>query len=56
MSLDVSGMVARGKTDRSECILCGSCVDDCRAGAIRYAWTAKAAPEPKTRTGAQSLS
>jgi len=36
MSLDVSDMVRRGRMEDAECILCGSCVDACPKGAIRY--------------------
>jgi ferredoxin-type protein NapH len=36
MSLDVNGMVQKEAMENSECILCGSCVDGCPAGAIRY--------------------
>jgi NAD-dependent dihydropyrimidine dehydrogenase PreA subunit len=38
MSLDVTDMVRRGDMSCSECILCGSCVDSCRARAIRYSF------------------
>jgi len=38
MSLPVSEMVATGTMDHTECILCGTCVDSCPKGAIRYAW------------------
>ncbi len=38
MSLDVRGMVQSGTMQATECILCGQCVDGCKAGAIRYAW------------------
>ncbi|MGE5528359.1 MAG: 4Fe-4S binding protein [Patescibacteria group bacterium] len=40
MSLDVQGMVAAGRMERAECILCGSCVDACKNGAICYTWRA----------------
>jgi len=36
MSLPVNQMVASGDMDATECILCGSCVDDCPRAAIRY--------------------
>lgn len=36
MSLPVSDMVAAGDMTATECILCGSCVDDCPSRAIRY--------------------
>jgi NAD-dependent dihydropyrimidine dehydrogenase PreA subunit len=40
MSLDVHGMVAAGRMENDECILCGSCVDACRDGAIRLSFSA----------------
>jgi ferredoxin-type protein NapH len=36
MSLDVESMVLGGRMEHDECILCGSCIDQCNAGAIRY--------------------
>ena len=36
MSLDVNGMVQKEAMENSECILCGSCIDGCPSGAIRY--------------------
>lgn len=39
MSLDVNGMVQIGKVESSECILCGTCVDNCANGAIHYAFS-----------------
>jgi len=36
MSLPVSSMVASGSIDATECVLCGSCVDECPRDAIRY--------------------
>ena len=36
MSLDVNAMVKREKMEHAECILCGTCVDGCAQGAIRY--------------------
>ncbi len=36
MSLQVSAMVKRGKMENAECILCGNCVDGCKANAICY--------------------
>jgi len=45
MSLDVNGMVREGTMEHTECILCGSCMDSCPKGAIRYAWTAKRTKE-----------
>lgn len=37
MSLPVSEMVARGDGFHTECTLCGTCVDGCKQGAVRYA-------------------
>ncbi len=36
MSLDVTAMVQRGKMEKTECILCGNCIDGCLTKAIRY--------------------
>jgi polyferredoxin len=36
MSLNVNGMVRAGQMEHSECILCGSCVDNCAKKAIAY--------------------
>lgn len=38
MSLEVSKMVQIGAMDNTECILCGSCVDNCPKGVIMYSW------------------
>lgn len=38
MSLDVREMVLQEKLNHSECILCGTCVDGCRKGVIKYTW------------------
>ncbi len=38
MSLDVNNMVRQQRMEKSECILCGCCVDHCPESAIRYAW------------------
>ncbi|HET9595949.1 MAG TPA: 4Fe-4S binding protein [Anaeromyxobacteraceae bacterium] len=35
--LDVRAMVAGGAPGGPECVLCGSCVDACRTGAVRFA-------------------
>lgn len=40
MSLDVNGMVQLEEMENSECILCGTCVDNCSKSAIRYAFSA----------------
>jgi len=39
MSLDVNAMVQAGKMENSECILCGTCVDNCSKKAIRYSFS-----------------
>ena len=39
MSLDVNGMVQRGMMEHTECILCGTCVDNCAKKAIRYSFS-----------------
>jgi len=38
MSLEVNQMVQIEKMENSECILCGSCVDNCPKGAIKYSF------------------
>lgn len=40
MSLDVNAMVQAGKMEHSECVLCGTCIDNCPAKAIRYTFSA----------------
>jgi polyferredoxin len=39
MSLDVNAMVQIGKMENRECILCGTCVDNCSQHAIRYSFS-----------------
>jgi polyferredoxin len=36
MSLDVNSMVQKESMENSECILCGSCIDGCPKGAIKF--------------------
>ena len=38
MSLPVSSMVKKGDAFNTECTLCGTCVDGCKTGGIRYAF------------------
>lgn len=38
MSLDVNGMVKLENMENSECVLCGMCIDNCPAKAIRYSF------------------
>lgn len=38
MSLPVTEMVAKERMRHTECILCGSCVDGCSEGGVRYAF------------------
>jgi ferredoxin-type protein NapH len=40
MSLDVHGMVQAERMEHSECILCGTCVDNCSSEAIRFSFSA----------------
>lgn len=40
MSLDVHGMVQRNRMENPECILCGTCVDNCSQKVIRYTFSA----------------
>jgi ferredoxin-type protein NapH len=40
MSLDVNAMVQVEQMEHSECILCGTCVDNCSKKAIRYTFSA----------------
>jgi polyferredoxin len=39
MSLDVNKMVQAGHMENTECILCGTCVDNCSKKAIRYSFS-----------------
>lgn len=39
MSLDVNAMVQLEKMEHVECILCGTCVDQCPSKAIRYSFS-----------------
>jgi polyferredoxin len=39
MSLDVNAMVQNKKMENLECILCGTCVDNCSKSAIRYSFS-----------------
>jgi ferredoxin-type protein NapH len=39
MSLEVDKMVLSEKMENSECILCGTCVDNCTKKAIRYSFS-----------------
>ncbi len=36
MSLPVESMVTQNKMENPECILCGACVDDCKAKAVKF--------------------
>ena len=38
MSLPVEEMVGKGEMENAECILCGSCVDGCQFGTLRYSF------------------
>lgn len=38
MSLPVNEMVKRGSLLNSECILCGTCADNCPQGTLSYAF------------------
>jgi ferredoxin len=39
MSLDVNGMVQIEQMENVECILCGTCVDNCSHSAIRFSFS-----------------
>lgn len=39
MSLDVNAMVHAPSMENSDCILCGSCIDNCPARVIRYSFS-----------------
>ncbi len=39
MSLDVHDMVQKGHMEHVECILCGTCVDNCAQDAIRFSFS-----------------
>jgi len=45
MSLPVTEMVRAGRMANTECILCGTCVDNCERGAIGYSWQPPAAQQ-----------
>ncbi|HEY3318550.1 MAG TPA: 4Fe-4S binding protein [Coriobacteriia bacterium] len=36
MSVQIAGLASAGKPDHGDCILCGSCVDDCPRKALRF--------------------
>lgn len=38
MSLPVEAMVQKSRMENAECILCGTCVDNCRQGTIRFSF------------------
>ena len=38
MSLEVNSMVQKNSMENSECILCGSCVDNCPKQVIKYSF------------------
>lgn len=38
MSLPVNEMVRSGSMQSTECVLCGTCVDNCPNGAVTYSW------------------
>ncbi len=40
MSLDVNTMVHAGQMEAAECILCGTCVDNCHKGVIQFSFSA----------------
>ncbi len=40
MSLPVETMVEQGRMENAECILCGSCVDGCQFGVLKYSFRA----------------
>jgi ferredoxin-type protein NapH len=39
MSLDVNAMVQANQMEHSECILCGTCVDNCASKAIHFTFS-----------------
>jgi polyferredoxin len=39
MSLDVNAMVQTGNMENADCILCGTCVDNCAKKTIRYSFS-----------------
>jgi ferredoxin-type protein NapH len=39
MSLDVNALIHKGSMENNECILCGSCVDNCAKHAITYSFS-----------------
>jgi ferredoxin-type protein NapH len=55
MSLDVHALVQRGNMEHRECILCGTCVDNCTKHVIRYAFSANRAGETADTSRAIAL-
>jgi ferredoxin-type protein NapH len=41
MGLEVNSMVRQDRLENPDCILCGSCVDACPKGAIKYGLSGK---------------
>jgi len=41
MGLDVKSIAAKGVLTSGECILCGSCVDNCPKNVLRYSFCRK---------------
>ncbi len=44
MSLDVNAMVQRGDMENAECILCGTCVDQCARNVIHFSFSTSNPP------------
>ena len=51
MSIDVRAMVASGSMEHTECVLCGTCVDTCPNGVVRYSFSAGRSARGARRSG-----
>ncbi|WP_058300755.1 4Fe-4S binding protein [Gorillibacterium timonense] len=56
MSLNVSNMVRTGRTDHTECILCGECTAACGTGAVTRTWRSRTTSADATVKPAASRS
>lgn len=50
MSLDVSAMIAAGRTEHTECILCGRCVESCTHRAVSFGFGRPRRPQDRERS------
>jgi polyferredoxin len=54
MSLDVHGMVRAGRMENSECILCGTCIDNCAHQVIAYTFSTPRSAQSPARGSARA--